>query len=119
MDDGPATRAANEPRLLLAAAPAVGLATPAFAQHAGHGAPPAAKAAAPAQATGDPSCPPEHAAMGHCTPETAPVSSTGPMPTPPSVADRTRDIRRARLPPHSGGVGPGPPTRFQRPFLSA
>ncbi|MFC3713068.1 copper resistance protein B [Sphingoaurantiacus capsulatus] len=47
--------------LLLAAAFA---ATPALAQHAGHGAVPAS----PPAAVEDPSCPAEHAAMGHCTP---------------------------------------------------
>ncbi|QCB56126.1 copper resistance protein B [Sphingopyxis sp. PAMC25046] len=35
--------------------------------HAGHAMAPAAQAAA-----GDPACPPEHAAMGHCTPDVAP-----------------------------------------------
>ena len=52
-------------------------ATPALAQHAGHqSAPapqqqPAASTASPA----DPSCPPEHAAMGHCTPKAAPTQA--------------------------------------------
>ena len=32
---------------------------------------------------GDPSCPPEHAAMGHCTPATTPASPTSPPPIAP------------------------------------
>ena len=50
--------------LILTAASTLALMSPALAQHAGHQMP-----AAPAAA--DPSCPPEHAAMGHCTPAAA------------------------------------------------
>ena len=56
--------------LILAAASTFGLAAPALAQHAGHTMPAAPQAAAPAAAD-DPACPPEHAAMGHCTPKSA------------------------------------------------
>lgn len=49
--------------LVLAAASLFALATPAAAQHAGHGAQ-QAPAAAPAA---EPECTPEHAEMGHCT----------------------------------------------------
>ncbi|ATY33465.1 copper resistance protein B [Sphingomonas psychrotolerans] len=60
-------------------------ATPAFAQHSGH-----AATAQPAAAI-DPSCPPEHAAMGHCTPRPAGTASgqepgvAGPPVAPPSA----------------------------------
>ena len=54
--------------LFLGAASALMFAAPAFAQHAGHAAP-SAQPETPAPAA-DPTCPPEHAAMGHCTPST-------------------------------------------------
>lgn len=64
-----------------------GAATPALAQHAGHG-PPAAAI--------DPACPPEHAAMGHCTPR--PSSPTRPAtPTPPA---------NPQADPHAGQAAP-------------
>jgi CopA family copper-resistance protein len=44
-------------------------------EHAAMGHCTPAKPAAPA---GDPNCPPEHAAMGHCTPATPPPTSPGP-----------------------------------------
>lgn len=75
-------------RLALILAAAFGLATPALAQHAGHGAPPPQPPAemstcepehaamghctVTAVETQDPNCPAEHAAMGHCTPSTVP-----------------------------------------------
>lgn len=65
--------------LILAAASAFAVATPALAQHAGHGAAPVTGPAV--QATGDPSCPAEHAAMGHCTPKPA-AAASGPAPAP-------------------------------------
>jgi len=69
--------------LLLATA-----AAPAMAQEAASRTPePSAPAAA---ASGDPTCPPEHAAMGHCTPKAAvaPVSSaTAAPPAVPTPAD--------------------------------
>lgn len=46
---------------------ATAFSSPALAQHAGHGVP-----AQPVPASG-PNCPPEHAAMGHCTPATSPA----------------------------------------------
>lgn len=67
--------------VFLAAVSWIGLATPVLAQHAGHGAP--SPTQAPAPATGDRSCPPEHAAMGHCTPKAAvPVRPPAPTPAP-------------------------------------
>jgi len=57
------------------------VAMPAGAQvnHGHHGASPAAPA--PDQATAVPACPPEHAAMGHCTPAAPPAAK----PTPPAA----------------------------------
>lgn len=64
-----------------------GVAAPASAQHQGHNMAPA-PAQAPAPAA-DPTCAPEHAAMGHCTPKQeapapalAPPRSSAPMPAP-------------------------------------
>jgi copper resistance protein B len=59
---------------------ATGLASPALAQHAGHGAPaPSQAPAPPAGAT----CTPEHAAMGHCKlPAPAPAPAPAPTPAP-------------------------------------
>ena len=55
---------------------ATGLASPALAQHSGHGAPAASQAPASPSAT----CTPEHAAAGHCKlPSSAPILA----PTPP------------------------------------
>lgn len=67
------------------------LATPAFAQHSGHAAPAEPAAQQPAAAT-DPSCPPEHAAMGHCSPKAARTANgeapgiADPPAAPPSAA---------------------------------
>lgn len=58
--------------LVLAAASLLGPTVPALAQHAGHGAPVASQA----PGGDDPSCPAEHAVMGHCTPQT--TERTGP-----------------------------------------
>lgn len=55
---------------LLMATAAFAFTSPAFAQHAGHGATPPPPAP---PAVTDPTCPPEHAAMGHCTPAHAPA----------------------------------------------
>lgn len=70
--------------LILAAASTFAIATPALAQHAGHGAAPAAQPAG--QAAGDPSCPPEHAAMGHCTPKVTATTAPSPAPEPQRAA---------------------------------
>ena len=68
--------------LTLAAAAAIGLAAPALAQHAGHAAAPAPPATE--TAADDPSCPAEHAAMGHCTPKAA---AAAPPSAPPPATD--------------------------------
>lgn len=90
--------------VFLAAASWIGLATPAFAQHAGHGAP--SPSQSPAQATGDPSCPAGHAAMGHCTPKPA-------VPARPVVPNARAPDEPARRPRHAtfalGPSGRGPP----------
>ena len=75
--------------LLVAAAAAIGVATPGYAQHEGHGGPPAttqnpAPSASPPVV--DPSCPPEHAAMGHCTPKTGTAAGAPPVAPPPRAA---------------------------------
>jgi copper resistance protein B len=67
--------------LILAAASALTIAAPALAQPAGRAAP--AASAAPAAPAADPACPPEHAAMGHCTPKSAaPVTAAPPAADP-------------------------------------
>lgn len=71
--------------LILAAVSAIALATPAAAQQAGQ-ATTAQPSSAPAAAPADPSCPPEHAAMGHCTPKAAPATSPPPA-VPAAPAD--------------------------------
>lgn len=70
--------------LILAAVSTLALATPALAQQT---APTTTPAPAAAAAPVDPSCPPEHAAMGHCTPKpAATVSPTAPTPPPAEPA---------------------------------
>jgi copper resistance protein B len=108
--------------LLLAAASAIGFAAPAFAQHAGHGASPAtAQAPAPSAATGDPACPAEHAAMGHCTPK--PSAAGAPPPdavatpaatpaaqTPPAAPDCTPEhAAMGHCTPRTGMAAGAPP----------
>lgn len=78
--------------LIFAAASTIGLAGPAFAQHSGHTMVPApTETAVP---PGDPSCPAEHAAMGHCTPKPAmpapassPAAASGQTSTAQTLAD--------------------------------
>lgn len=72
-------------RSLLAAASLFALATPAAAQHAGHG----AQQTPPAAATAELECTSEHASMGHCTVESPPTdphaghdTSAAPQPDP-------------------------------------
>jgi copper resistance protein B len=57
--------------LLLAAASLFALATPAAAQHADHG---VQQAPTAKPIVAEPDCAPEHAAMGHCTPKSAPAN---------------------------------------------
>nr|WP_314470394.1 copper resistance protein B [uncultured Sphingomonas sp.] len=58
---------------------------------------PSSAAAAPGAAPIDPSCPPEHAAMGHCTPKTsaaqqsAPAAAAAPAPAPAPAAAAATD----------------------------
>lgn len=54
--------------------------------HAAHGAAAPASAAPAASGTADPSCPPEHAAMGHCTPRTGMAAGAPPAAPPPQAA---------------------------------
>ncbi|TFI59623.1 copper resistance protein B [Sphingomonas parva] len=68
---------------------AAGAAAPALAQHAGHS---AAAEAPPVEAhqdhaAADPACPPEHAAMGHCTPATPHGAATQAPPIGPAPAE--------------------------------
>lgn len=103
--------------LLLAAASTFSIATPALAQHAGHSAAPGAQS----QTTGDPSCPAEHAAMGHCTPKPAataapPPARAAPRPAPaPAATD-------ASCPPEHAAMGhctPKPAAAAPRPGPAA
>jgi copper resistance protein B len=73
-------------RTLLLAASTFCLVTPALAQHAAHAAPPPATMQAPARETGDPSCPPEHATMGHCTPSPGTGEAAPPVKPPLQAA---------------------------------
>lgn len=94
---------------LLGAAAAIVPAVPAAAQHAGHTAPPAA--AAPTQ----PTCLPEHAAMGHCTP--MPVQ-TAPRPQPaPQVQARpvASPSAQAACPPEHAAMGHCTPAPARQP----
>jgi copper resistance protein B len=69
--------------LIFAAVSTFALAVPALAQQAGTATAPApAAAAAPA----DPLCPPEHAAMGHCTPKSAAPAHPVASPSAPTAA---------------------------------
>ena len=69
---------------MLAVVPALALSSPAHAQHTGHSAPMAAQPS-PAAPAADPFCPPEHAAMGHCTPANAPAVAPPVAPPPPAA----------------------------------
>lgn len=89
---------------LLAAAWILAGATPALAQHAGHG----TAATAPAA---DPSCPPEHAAMGHCKPATpapAPARPATPSPSPATARPAATD---PSCPPEHAAMGHCTPAR--------
>lgn len=95
--------------LLLAAASLLGLSAPAWAQPMDHSAMPGmAMPAAPAPAPGpatDPDCPPEHAAMGHCTPNTAaPAPSPAPAPADPHAGHDMATMKPAPAP----GAAPAP-----------
>jgi copper resistance protein B len=83
--------------------------SPALAQHAGHGAP---LATAPPAAT-DPACPPEHAAMGHCTPTTpAPAAADPACPPEHAAMGHCKPSAQASGAPP---VAPPPPEAFQGP----
>lgn len=68
--------------IILSSMATLAVPTAASAQHnhGGHSSPAPAASPAPPASQGDPACPPEHAAMGHCTPRTvqpAPLPTTG------------------------------------------
>lgn len=86
----PATKAKPSPRRKSAAAPA-------------RRTPPAAKRAAP-PAAGDASCPPEHAAMGHCTPKPA-TAQPKPGAGAPPMAMPAKDAGAAACPPEHAAMG--------------
>ncbi len=89
-------------------------ATPALAQHAGHGAP--APTPAPAAAI-DPACPPEHAEMGHCTP------SVAAPPPPPAAEDPSCPAEHAAMghctPATAKPAAPPPPPPAEDPACPA
>jgi copper resistance protein B len=87
----------------LAAAPPPAKATP--DPHAGHG------TATPLPASNDPSCPPEHAAMGHCTPKAA---------TTPAITDpHAGRAMPGKAPTASPPVAPPPQAAFSGPEHAA
>jgi copper resistance protein B len=109
--------------LLIIAALGLALSTPAVAQHAGHGAPPPSAPSTDAPA-GDPSCSPEHAAMGHCTPARSPGGQVAPPAAnpyarhtpssgePPTAVDPHASHFAPPAPPdpHAGHAAPAAPT---------
>ncbi|WP_081598876.1 copper resistance protein B [Tistrella mobilis] len=98
--------------LILAAASALTLASPALAQHAGHGTPAAdphsghAAPAAAQPAPPDPNCTPEHAAMGHCTPAAA--APVPPSPDPHAGHKMPGASQPTNSKPHAGHAMPQP-----------
>lgn len=78
---------------LLGTAATIGLSAPAAAQHAGHSTQPAT----PAQ----PTCLPEHAAMGHCTLPTAPRAASQPPATPQARSEPSTSAPVTCLPEHA------------------